>query len=323
MAVNFLDVTLDLSNESYKPYRKPNDKPLYVHVDSNHPPNVLKQIPLGINKRLATISSSKEAFDRAAHDYQKALRESGHMHKLEMQHERHAQTQSNAEDRRKQKRKVIFYNPPFNKALKTKFGRKFLDLVSKHFPRHHKLYPILNRNTLKISYSCTANIKRIIQGHNKKVLKNDKKTTEKECNCQAAKKKDCPLNGKCNRTNVVYKATTENADPHFYIGVTEKFKPRWYHHKQTFKNPDLKNSTALSTFTWDRNLGEEPKIHWEIIDTAQPYKPGQRECQLCLTEKLHILKNHKKRNCLNRRNEMVQLCRHKASYRLGRITGVT
>ena len=63
-------------------------------------------------------------------------------------------------------------------------------------------------------------------------------TTEKECNCQASRKKDCPVNGKCNRRNVIYTATTQNADPHFYIGVTENFKPRWYHHKQAFKNPE-------------------------------------------------------------------------------------
>ena len=37
MAVNFLDVTLDLGTGSHKPYRKPNDRPLYVHVGSNHP----------------------------------------------------------------------------------------------------------------------------------------------------------------------------------------------------------------------------------------------------------------------------------------------
>ena len=77
-----------------------------------------------------------------------------------------------------------------------------------------------------------------------------------------------------------------------------------------------------STFTWDRNLGEEPGISWEIIDVAQPYEPGQKECQLCLTEKLQILQHYKQRNCLNRRNEMVQICRHKASYRLGRVSGV-
>ena len=35
--VQFLDVTLDLKNETYKPYIKPGDKPSYVHSDSNHP----------------------------------------------------------------------------------------------------------------------------------------------------------------------------------------------------------------------------------------------------------------------------------------------
>ena len=81
-AVNFLDVTLDLASESFKPYRKPNDRPLYVHVESNHPQSVIKQIPKGINKRLSSISSSKEHFDRAAPAYQKALDESSHQFNL-------------------------------------------------------------------------------------------------------------------------------------------------------------------------------------------------------------------------------------------------
>ena len=71
---------------------------------------------------------------------------------------------------RKQKRRIIYYNPPFNMALKYQIWIDFLELVRKHFPKHHKMYPILNRNTLKISYSCTSNIKRIIQGHNEKVF---------------------------------------------------------------------------------------------------------------------------------------------------------
>ena len=53
--VNFLDVTLDLEKEVFKPYRKPGDKPMYVNSSSNHPPGVLKNIPLGINKRLCEI----------------------------------------------------------------------------------------------------------------------------------------------------------------------------------------------------------------------------------------------------------------------------
>ena len=41
---NFLDVTLDLSNNSYKPFIKPNQNPSYINVNSNHPKNIIKQI---------------------------------------------------------------------------------------------------------------------------------------------------------------------------------------------------------------------------------------------------------------------------------------
>lgn len=71
--VNFLDVTLDLRTGGYMPYMKPGNIPLYVHVQSNHPPTVIKQIPEGINKRLSNISSTKEAFEQAAPAYQEAL----------------------------------------------------------------------------------------------------------------------------------------------------------------------------------------------------------------------------------------------------------
>ena len=80
--VDFLDVTLDLAKEKFRPYRKPNDKPLYVNVESNHPPNVLKKIPFGINKRLSAISYTPEDFNTTKSDYQKALNESGHKHRL-------------------------------------------------------------------------------------------------------------------------------------------------------------------------------------------------------------------------------------------------
>ena len=218
--VNFLDVTLDLTNESHKPYRKPNDRPLYVHVESNHPQSVIKQIPKGINKRLSNISSSKEHFDRAAPAYQKALDESGHKYKLKREDPQstiRGKPQGSA--RQRQKRKIIYFTPPFNKALKTKVGRCFLEMVRKHFPPHHVLHPILNKNTLKVSYSCTANIKKIIQAHNKKVLKRHKRRqseTNKKCNCQKSKREKCPLRGHCNRRNVVYKATTPGPNPQIY-----------------------------------------------------------------------------------------------------------
>ena len=80
--INFLDVTLDLASGSYKPFMKPNNKILYVHQESNHPPALLKNIPKNINKRLTSISSSKKVFNDAIPPYQKALDESGYNHKL-------------------------------------------------------------------------------------------------------------------------------------------------------------------------------------------------------------------------------------------------
>ena len=56
-------MTFNLTNSGYKPYMKPNNKLLYVHKQSNHPPALLKNIALNINKRLTNISSSKEVFD--------------------------------------------------------------------------------------------------------------------------------------------------------------------------------------------------------------------------------------------------------------------
>ena len=65
---------------------------------------------------------------------------------------------------------MIWFNPPYSKNVVTKVGHYFLKLLDKHFPRHHKLHKIFNRNTVKVSYSCTKNIKSIINSHNKKVL---------------------------------------------------------------------------------------------------------------------------------------------------------
>ena len=80
--VNFLDVTFDLTSGTYKPFTKPNNKLLYVHRQSNHPPQLLKNIPENINKRLTSISSSQKVFNEAIPPHQKALNESGHTYKL-------------------------------------------------------------------------------------------------------------------------------------------------------------------------------------------------------------------------------------------------
>ena len=62
-----------LNSGQYMRYMQPNNKLQYVNTKSNHPPTVLKNIPLGINKRLSGISSNEKIFKRAAPVYQKAL----------------------------------------------------------------------------------------------------------------------------------------------------------------------------------------------------------------------------------------------------------
>ena len=76
--VDFLDVTSNLLDGTYKPYKKPNDQLLYVNTSSNHPPQIIKQLPISISNRLSNNSSNKQVFDKSKGEYKKALRESGY-----------------------------------------------------------------------------------------------------------------------------------------------------------------------------------------------------------------------------------------------------
>ena len=72
--------------------------------------------------------------------------------------------------KRNRKRKIIWFNPPFSKNVSTNIGKQFLDLIKKHFPPQNRLHKIFNRNTLKLSYSCTKNMGNIVKSHNKTIL---------------------------------------------------------------------------------------------------------------------------------------------------------
>ena len=72
--------------------------------------------------------------------------------------------------RNNKNRNVLWYNPPFNLALKTNIGKTFLKLIDKHFPKNHQLNKIINRKNVKISYSCCPNIQNIINSNNRKFL---------------------------------------------------------------------------------------------------------------------------------------------------------
>ena len=69
-------MTFNLLDGTYKLYKKPNDQLLYVNTSSNHPPQIIKQLPISISNRLSNNSSNKPAFDMSKGEYEKALRES-------------------------------------------------------------------------------------------------------------------------------------------------------------------------------------------------------------------------------------------------------
>lgn len=277
--VNFLDVTLDLRTGGYMPYMKPGNIPLYVHVQSNHPPTVIKQIPEGINKRLSNISSTKKAFEQAAPAYQEALQKSGHKYQL-------TYTPGNNTRKRARKREVTWYNPPYNKNVCTSIGKKFLQIIDKCFPKEHKLHKVLNRNTVKVSYSCMPNMKATIQSINKRKVKQEDDVGGRTCSCR--RNAECPLNGECLSKNIVYQATvTSEGRKEAYVGLTSTtFKARLANHKRSFRSESMRAQTELSKHIWDlKDEGKDYEIKWDIVHKALPYSNVNKRCNLCIAEK--------------------------------------
>ena len=93
------------------------------------------------------------------------------------------------------KRNITWFNPPFSKNVATNVGNKFFTLLSSCFPPNNKLHKIINKNTVKLSYSCMNNVQQIINSHNKTILTSAAENNNKLCNCR--EKNSCPLNGKC------------------------------------------------------------------------------------------------------------------------------
>lgn len=312
--VNYLDVTFNLRNDSFYPYRKPDNPPIYINVHSNHPPSVIKQVPKSINKRISSLSSNNDEFNKAIPAYNEALKRSGFKEELTP-----AASDNQPTRNRTRSRKTIWFNPPFSKNVLTNVGKTFLQLIDKHFNTSHPLHKIFNRGNIKVSYSCMNNMASIIKRHNNKILRptNTPPEPKKICNCR--KKDDCPLDGACLTQSLVYQATVvtkaNQTDKKIYIGMTEnEFKTRYNNHKTSFKHRKHSTMTALSKHIWElKEKQQEYEIQWSILKHANAFQSGSKTCNLCLTEKLCILYADK-RFLLNKRSELVSKCRHQNKF---------
>ena len=83
--INYLDVTLNLEDSTYRHYQKQNNQIKYINTESNHPPSIIKRLPVSIESLLSLLSASEEIFNDSVIPYQDALDKSGYKHQLKYQ----------------------------------------------------------------------------------------------------------------------------------------------------------------------------------------------------------------------------------------------
>ena len=315
--VNFPDITLNLQEGSFSPYRKPNNDPLYIDHRSNHPPSVIKQLPKSVGKRISALSSNESCFNSAKPLYENSLKRSNYDVKLQYLTKNENSTNSNPQSSgRNRKRKIIWFNPPYSKNVKTNIARKFLQLLDKHFPKTSRLHKIFNRSSIKVSYSCMSNIKTSISNHNRRLLEQQIVPPSTGCNCRTLN--ECPLNEKCLTESLVYQAeitSTDAGEAKTYIGMTGgSFKKRYANHKKSINNPRYSSETELSKYIWDlKKKKQDFTINWSILKRVVPRAAGRNTCNLCLEEKLSILESNSAR-LLNKRSQLFSKCRHRFKF---------
>lgn len=314
---DFLDVIMDLDTGTTKPYRKENDTPMYINVESNHPPATTKQLPKMIASRLTRLSTSQNEFNDAKPIYEKALKDAGYDEELKFM----GHSESKNEKKRSRKRNITWYTPPYNKEVRTNITKEFLKIVDRCFTSENPLRKIFNKNTLKISYSTTKSINNIISAHNKKILRQSEMDTN-QCNCRGGVK-NCPIDGRCQEVGTIYQAeiSAPEEDDKVYIGAAATtFKLRWSNHKKSFNHRKYEYDTEISKYIWQMaDKGKECNIKWKIIRRAKPYSPTTERCDLCITEKTIIANYKDKHKLLNTRNELLAKCRHREKWLLCNI----
>ena len=114
-------------------------------------------------------------------EYEEALKRSGHSNISLSFHQ-----SSTSQVKRQCHRNIIWFNPPYSRAIITNVAKTFLQLIGLHFPPSNKFHKIFNRNNVKVSYCCTQNVENIIKSHNKKLI-NSSNHHKQPCNCRKEK----------------------------------------------------------------------------------------------------------------------------------------
>ena len=73
--------------------------------------------------------------------------------------------------------------------------------------------------------------------------------------------------------------------------TSNTFKERFRNHIKSFNHKKYSNETELSKYVWHlKENNTDYSIKWSIIENSISYTGGSKRCNLCLEEKLNILK---------------------------------
>ena len=122
---------------------------------------------------------------------------------------------------------------------------------------------------------------------------------------------DLAVDGTLNKTN------QPNQPTYMQIGICKtSFKTRFNNKKSSFNIEEKKNTTELSKYVWElKNKKSNFLITWSILKRASAYSNRTQRCQLCLWEKYFIITSDKS-STLNKRNELLNKCRHAKKFLL-------
>ena len=100
--VNYLDVTLNLSDGFFRPCDKPDDIQ-FINKEFNHPPNLIQHLPASIEKRLSNNFFDENIFQESAIYYEDTSNNAGYLDKVVY----HAPRASNQENKNKNHQRNI------------------------------------------------------------------------------------------------------------------------------------------------------------------------------------------------------------------------
>ena len=111
---------------------------------------------------------------------------------------------------------------PYSMNIKTNIGKAFLNLLHKHFHSTHSIRKMLNKNMVKISYSCMSHVNSIISAHNCSIPSPSK--ANYGCNCRDKTNCFC-------KTSAVHPTlfTSVGNEKMVYLGVSEIPLKETYH----------------------------------------------------------------------------------------------